>query len=331
MSHQEKTQVITGAFGYSGRHIAQMLLDQGSSSIKTITGHPERAAHHPLGKTIAAAPFNFHDPQLLTQTLRGTSVLYNTYWVRFDYGSTTHQRAVENTKILIDCAAEAGVERFVHVSITNPSLDSPLPYFSGKAELERHLRRSGLSHAILRPTVLFGGRDVLINNIAWILRRAPLFGVPGAGRYGVQPIHVDDLARLAVDLGHDRENVTVDAVGPETFSYIDLVRRIAAAIDRRALVLPMPKWMILAAAKVLGAALHDVVLTPEEIDGLSANLLVSDEPPTGTTSFSQWLEDNAATLGRRYANELSRHFDTRDGERSADPTFELPETRNVDA
>ena len=87
----------------------------------------------------------------------------------------------------------------MHISITNPSLDSPLPYFRGKAILEKEIRASGISHAIVRPTVLFGKEDILINNITYLLRRLPVFAIPGSGDYRLQPIYVEDLAEIAVE------------------------------------------------------------------------------------------------------------------------------------
>ena len=297
--------MITGAFGYSGRAIATRLLDAGEE-VRIITGHVHR--DDPFGGRVSIARLAFDEPGELRRALEGVTVLYNTYWVRFDHGRNTHDAAVRNTRALIDAAVAAGVERLVHVSITNPSLDSPLPYFRGKAELEGALASSGLSHAILRPAVLFGGRDVLINNIAWLLRRLPLFAIAGDGSYGIQPIHVDDQAALAVTLGAQRNNVVVDAVGPEAFTFEELVRLVRGAVDSRSRILHVPPSLLHVAAWAAGLVLRDVVLTRDEIDGLMANLLVSDDDPTGTTRFTDWLGRHAEELGRRYANELKRHY-----------------------
>ncbi len=302
---ENNLHVVTGAFGYSGSHIAQQLLDDGAR-VRTLTGHPDRP--HPLQSRVEAHRLAFDDPAALTESLRGARVLYNTYWVRFAHGDATHQRAVNQLQTLIRAAAEAGVQRVVHTSITHPSADSPLPYFRGKAEVETALMNSGLSYAILRPAVFFGGRDVLINNIAFLLRRLPIFGLPGKGDYGIQPIHVEDMARLAVAQGRSTDNVVLDAVGPETYSYRELVRTVARAIGKRRLILRMPGWLVLAAAKVVGWFVKDNLLTADEVDGLRANLLVSADPPTGTTKFSTWLTDHAPDLGVHYANEISRHY-----------------------
>jgi NADH dehydrogenase len=295
---------ITGASGYSGRHIAELLLAQGKT-VRSLTGHPDRP--DPFGGRVEVRKFAFDDPARMRDALSGVQVLYNTYWVRFAHAAASHALAVEHSRRLFQAAVEAGVERIVHVSITNPSLDSPLPYFRGKAEVERALGAASISHAVLRPAVFFGGRDVLINNIAWLLRRLPIFGVV-PGSYGLQPIHIDDMARLAVEQGETRTTVTIDAVGPEALGFGELVRLVRRAVGSRALVAPVPPWLLLLASRLLGPLVGDVVLTADEVAGLTTNLLVSKGPPTAPTRFTTWLADHADELGRAWANELARHF-----------------------
>jgi uncharacterized protein YbjT (DUF2867 family) len=299
-----QVHAVTGAFGYSGLHITRLLLDQGAA-VRSLTGHPDRP--DPFGGRVEVRRFRFEDPARMREDLADVKVLYNTYWVRFDHGDSTHARAVEHSRRLFQAAAEAGVERVVHVSITNPSLDSPLPYFRGKAEVEQALAGTSLSHAILRPAVFFGGRDVLINNIAWLLRRLPVFGL-APGRYGLQPIHVEDLARLAVAQGASRATVTLDAVGPEALGFDELVRLVRRAVGSRALVVTVPPWLLLLASRLLRPVVGDVALTRDEVDGLRANLLVSRAPPTGSTRFTEWLRAHAPELGGTWASELGRHF-----------------------
>ncbi len=295
--------VVTGAFGFTGQHIARLLLERGLR-VRTLTGHPDRP--NPFGGEVEVVRFRFDDPSALVESLRGATVLYNTYWVRFGYGGVSYEQAVANTKLLFAAAREAGVARVVHVSITNPDAGSPLPYFRGKAELEQALVSSGLSYAILRPTVLFGRGDILINNIAWLLRRFPAFGVFGSGSYQIQPVSVADLAALAVEMSARRDSVVLDAVGPETYTYDELVRLIRDRIGSRARIMHLPPLLGLAVAKVAGLFLGDVVVTREEIAGLMAGLLVSHDPPTCPTRFSEWLAAHAGELGRGYASELPR-------------------------
>jgi NADH dehydrogenase len=299
-------QAVTGAFGYSGKYIARRLLEEGHTVI-TLTNSTDRA--NEFGGRIRAFPLAFDRPDDLARALDGVDALYNTYWVRFNHKEFTHADAVRNTMVLFDAAKRAGVGRVVHISITNPSEDSPLEYFSGKARLERALRESGLSYAILRPTVLFGKEDILINNIAWALRHLPAFGVFGDGSYRLQPIYVEDLAGLADQLGQGRENAVVNAIGPETFTYRQLVETIARLIGVKKPILSVSPGAGYRVAKAIGAATGDVMITREEIEGLMAGLLCVDTPPTGATRLTDWIREHADTLGRAYTSELARRTD----------------------
>ena len=300
-----RIDLVTGAFSFSGRHIAQILLERGIA-LRTLTGHPDRT--HPFGDRIEVCPYSFDDPRELQRKLEGVDTLFNTYWVRFDYGAEGHARAIENNRRLFAAARSAGVRRIVHVSIANPSESSPLPYYRGKAQLERELRESGMSHAIVRPTVLFGEGGILINNIAWLLRRFPVFAIPGRGDYRIQPVHVDDLAKLCVEAGDRSENVVVDAVGPETYRYRDLVRLIRRVTASRSMLVHLAPPLALRLGQLLGRLEGDVLITRDELEGLRRDLLISYRAPTCTTQLSQWLEANRDLVGRRYLSELALHY-----------------------
>lgn len=295
--------IVTGAFGYTGKYIAARLLKEGVR-VRTLTNSLNRA--NPFGGQVEAMPYSFDDFDNLVESLRGATALYNNYWVRFNHKDFHHSEAVENTLKMIAAAKQAGVARFVHVSITNPSEDSNLTYFAGKAKLERVLIESGLSYAILRPTVIFGKEDVLINNIAWALRRVPVFGVFGDGKYRLQPIFVDDLAALAVEQGKSRENCIIDAIGPETFTYRELVQTIGAIIGVRRLIIGVPPWFGYAVGSLISRLQGDVFITREEIDGLMQDLLYTQSPPARTTKFTDWVREHRDTLGVKYASELAR-------------------------
>ncbi|MBI1319258.1 MAG: NAD(P)H-binding protein [Candidatus Hydrogenedens sp.] len=294
---------VTGAYGYSGRYIAEKLLARGHRVI-TLTNSPARP--NAFAGDVAAYPLRFDDVNALAESLRDVEVLYNTYWVRFNHALFQHADAVNNTLALFDAAKRAGVRRVVHVSITNPTEESPLEYFHGKARLERALRESGIAHTILRPAVLFGGDDILINNIAWALRRLPVFGVFGRGDYRIQPIHVDDFAQLAVEGGEDSGNRIVEAIGPETYTYRALVETIADSIGVSRPIVSVPPWLGLATGQIISRWQNDVFITREEIRGLMDDLLYVDAPPAGTTRLSDWAREHGDTLGRRYASELAR-------------------------
>lgn len=295
--------VVTGAFGFSGKYIARRLLDEGYQ-VRTLTNSLNRS--NPFGDKIKASPFNFDNPEKLIESLQGASVLYNNYWVRFNYPDFTYSLAVNNTLKLFDAAKKAKIKKIVHISITNPSEDSPFEYFRGKAKLEHALIESGLSYAILRPAVLFGKEDILINNIAWMLRKFPVFGVFGDGNYRLQPIYADDLAKLAVEQGQKEDNCIIDAIGPETFTYKELVRVIGKAIGKRRPIISIPPAIGYLVGWFVGKVAGDIMITYDEIEGLMADLLCTDSPPAGKTRLTDWIKENSSTLGMRYASELAR-------------------------
>ena len=255
-----------------------------------------------------AVPFNFDKPEELLESLRGAKTLYNTYWVRYPHGQLSFDKAVENNRTLIAAAEEAGIRRIVHISITNPSEDSPFPYFRGKALVEKAIIQSKLSYAITRPTVIFGPEGILMNNIAWLLRKFPIFAVPGSGDYRIQPVFVEDVAEIAVRAGHQDDNIVLDAVGPETYTFGELVRMIASQINKRAKIVHVRPRMALFLAKLIGYAVKDAVITKDEIEGLMSNLLVSEGEPTAPTLFSEWLGQNAGKIGIRYISGLERRY-----------------------
>ncbi len=300
---KQELHVVTGAFVYSGKYIAARLLKE-NRRVRTLTNSLQR--DNPFGEEVEARPYNFEDFTALIESLRGAAVLYNTYWVRFNTREFQHSTAVENSLKLFQAAKEAGVKRVVHVSITNPSLDSPLEYFSGKACLEKALIDTGLSYAILRPAVLFGKEDILINNIAWTLRHLPVFGIFGSGNYRLQPIFVDDFAALAVEQGRQKRNCIINAIGPETFAYRDLVLQLGAIIGIRRPLIYLPPSVGYAAGTVLGRLMDDIMITRDEIEGLMQDLLYTNAPPAGTTRLTDWARQNAAGLGAHYASELAR-------------------------
>lgn len=304
-STSSDTVVITGAFSYTGKYATRLLLSRGHR-IRTLTFHPERT--NPFGDAVQVFPYNFDHPGRLTETLRGASTLVNTYWVRFPHGASTFETAVQNTRALINASKGAGVRRIVHVSIANPSLQSPLGYYKGKAQLEQAVLDSGLSYTILRPTVIFGLEDILINNIAWFVRRFPAFGIPGDGSYRIRPIYVEDMAQLIADAVDQQGNTVLDAVGPETFGFEELVRLIAVQVGRSVRFVHLPMPLAYLSTLVTGWFVRDVVLTWQEYKGLMANLLAPDGPSSGETRLSQWLASNREHVGGQYASEVARHF-----------------------
>lgn len=303
-----KTIAITGVLGYSGRYIAAEAARRGWRVVG-LTNSAGRLAN-PSGYELRPMPWSSRE-----NVMEGVDVLVNTYWVRFSYtgaghATFSHAEAVENTRLLFEAARRAGVGRVVHTSITQPDAASPLPYFRGKAELENALAATGVPHSILRPAILFGetpAESILINNMAWTLRHLPLVATFGRGSYGLQPIHVQDFAELALDEAVQLEpQRIVNAVGAETFTFRELWQELARCMGIWRPIVPVPAALGSLAAGILGRIVGDVMLTRDEIEGLSQGRLAVPGPTEGTRSLSHWMREYASTLGREYASELAR-------------------------
>lgn len=285
--------LVTGAFGNTGSVIAALLQGDGRT-VRTLTDHaPYDAA------SIDVRPFAFDDPDRLATAFDGVTTFYNTFWARTG-GADGFDALVARSKALFDAAQQAGVQRIVHLSVANPSADSPYAYFRGKARVEQLVGECGVPSAIVRPALIFGGRTVLMNNLAWSLRRLPVFGVAAGGGYPVRPVHVDDVARLCVGA---MVGTVTDAVGPERPTFRQLVTDVRSAVGGYARIVSMPTPLVLAAGKALGLVLRDDLLTAEELRSTVDGLADTDGVATGEVAVSEWLHLQAPTLGRRYQSE----------------------------
>jgi uncharacterized protein YbjT (DUF2867 family) len=296
---------VTGAFGFTGRAIAEALLARGD---RVVTLTRRTPGEDPLASRLTVVPLAFDRPADLAEALRGVDTLFNTYWIRFPRGSATFERAVVDSAVLFAAARRAGVRRIVHISVAGASPSAPTPYIRAKGQLEGMLRSSGLDWAIVRPTLTYGPNDILVNNLAWSLRRLPVYGVPGDGRYPIQPVHVEDVARICLDVAEGRSGAIVDAAGPETLPFREVVAIVRSAVRSRSLVVGMPHWAVLAASRLLGRVVRDVVLTRDEILELTSGWLTSKDPPRGRIRFSDWAPANGHLLGHRWSSELARNY-----------------------
>ena len=299
---------VTGAFSFSGRAIARRLVEEGHEVVTLIRRTPDR---DPFDGAVRMALVDLADPATLLPALQDVDTLYNTHWIRFPRGGLTYETAIAHTRNLVSAAREAGVRRLVHLSVVNAAESSPTPYFVAKARLEAEVKAMGVSHAIVRPTMTFGPGDILVNNLCWVLRRFPAFAVPGDGRFRLQPVHVDDVAAIAVTAGQRTEDLTLDAAGPEVLAFDDFVRILARAVDRRPWLVHAPPLLSLVASRLLGLLVNDILLTRDEVTELTSSLLVSSQSPLGTTRISEWAPANAGLLGRAYHSELARHYRVR--------------------
>jgi uncharacterized protein YbjT (DUF2867 family) len=296
-----KRAVVTGAFSFLGAAVAKELQRRGFT-VSTLTNRRPPAG----APEIPATPLVFESDHL-SSALRGADVLVNTYWIRLPYRGRTFESAAEDSRTLFGAAKAAGVGRIVHVSVTNASLASPLGYYRGKAEVDAILNGSGLPHAIVRPTLIVGENDVLTSNIAWFLRRLPIFPVPDGGAYRLQPVTLTDAARIVADAAETGGDLDIDAAGPEVLTFDEYLQVLAAAQGLRLRRISVPGWLALAGISAIELFLRDTVLSREELAGLEGELLVSRAAPRGAESVRVWLSAHGEALGRAYVNDRRRH------------------------
>jgi uncharacterized protein YbjT (DUF2867 family) len=298
--------VITGASGFIGGAIAARLIDR--AEVRGLTSHP---AKDRFAGRVRSFGYDFDDPARMAPAFRDADVFVNSYYIRFPYRGLTFDHAVARTASLLAQAHAAGVRRIVHVSVSNADERSDLPYYRNKARIEHLVAQSGIGFTILRPALVVGDGDILVNNIAYFLRRLPVFTIFGGGRYRLQPITLDAFAEIAVeaiDGGH--ADATLPVAGPSDWAFIDLVDAVRRGVGSRSRIVSAPAWFALAGLKVAGLLLRDVVLTPDEIKGLTREYLFAERPIRRGADFAEWLADPRvrSTLGRRYQSELARHF-----------------------
>ncbi len=298
-----RTDVVTGAFSFTGRYIAERLLADGRR-VTTLTNHPDRTT--PFADEVRAEPYRFDDPEALAASFEGADTLYNTFWIRDPRAGPPPGNAVRYSRRLIRAAEAADVRRIVHFSVSKAT-ESPLPYYRAKASVERLVEEADLSHAILRPTLVFGRDDLLVNNLAWVLRRFPVFPVFGDGSYRVQPVFVGDVADIAVEQGGMTGDQTVDVAGPETYPFEALVRLLVEHLSARCHLVRAPPRLAHLGVRALERLFRDVILRWDEVRGLMSELLVSDAPPNGETSFDDWLSVHAHRLGTEYTSYRERY------------------------
>lgn len=298
--------LVTGGSGYIGGAITERLL--GRATLRSLTSHPRR---NRFGGQVRLFPYNFDRPTEMGDAFTGVDVFVNTYYVRFNYGATNFERAVESTRELISLARQARVGRIVHVSVSNASEQSPLPYYKNKGRIERIVRESGLDYTILQPAIVVGPHDILVNNIAYFLRRLPVFAMFGSGGYRVQPMTLDAFADVALEAidGSHRGRV-LPLAGPQDWTFAEMVRAIRSAIGSQAQIIHVPSALAFVGLKIAGWLLGDVVLTSDEIKGLTREYLYVAQPLRLGEDFGTWLNRPgiASDLGLHYQSELARHF-----------------------
>ena len=171
------------------------------------------------------------------------------------------------TERLVAAAQEAGVRRLVYISGAGAGPDAKRVWFRAKARAESAVRASGLPYTIIRPTWIYGPRDIALNRFIGFARALPVVPLTNLGRQPMAPVFIDDVARLAADSLTDEAAIdqVFEVGGPETMPIKEVVRRAIGAAGLRRPILPGPAPLLKLAAIPL-SWLPNPILTPSAVD-----------------------------------------------------------------
>lgn len=242
--HQRLITIFGGA-GFIGRHLVRKLAT-GGWRIRVISRSPGLAGHlQPLGDVgqIVVQPESGGDEAALGRLLEGSSAVVNLVGILYE---TSKQRFDdvhgERPGRIARAAAEAGVERLVHVSAIGADDQSSSAYAQSKAKGETTLRQAFENAVIIRPSIIIGPEDDFFNRFAAMARVTPALPLIGGGKTRFQPVYVGNVAD-AIIAGLERDDAlgrTYEIGGPETYSFEELLRYMLEVIGRKRYLIDLP-------------------------------------------------------------------------------------------
>jgi uncharacterized protein YbjT (DUF2867 family) len=248
------TILVTGANGFVGRHAVPNLLDAGHRVIGLVRtpagGDVLQASLQAAGRTpIELRTGDVTDVASLPPALTDVDAVLHLAAIPRDLRGGADLRLVntEGTRAVVEAMRAAGIRRLVHLGAMGVEDDPKLHYASSKAKAEALVRASGLDWTILKPSLQFGPGDGFFNIIGDLVRLSPgIVPVPGRGDARFQPIHVDDVGRVAAASFADPGTIghSFELGGPRIWTYREITEEVLRALGKRRLILPMPVPLI---------------------------------------------------------------------------------------
>jgi uncharacterized protein YbjT (DUF2867 family) len=244
----DRIVAIAGGSGFIGRTIARRLAALPQLRVRVLSRDPGRARAKLAGLEADFVRGEVTEPGTLPAALAGASAVVSA--VQFDgypienprRGLTFERIDLGGTLALLAAAKAAGVTRFIYISGAAADENSRHPGFRAKGKAERAIRESGLEYTILRPSLVYGPDDTVVNGFAKAIRLAPVFPVPGSGRQTLQPVLVDDLAAcVALAISGRGQNGTYEIGGPDLMTFDDLIRLIMDLTGHRRPIVHVPE------------------------------------------------------------------------------------------
>lgn len=273
------TVVVTGASGFVGSHTCRELLSAGFK-VRALVHNPAKAAERLAHLAVDVRAGDIRDGEFVRSALDGSNAVVHLAAIAIERGSSSYESVNgAATRVVIDAALAAGVQRFIHMSQNGSDSSSPYPFLRSKGEAQDMIVASGLKWTVLRPSVIFGPEDEFVNVLARLIRLTPfVLPLPDDGRALFQPIAVGDVARVIVRAL--QRDTTVGAVcplgGPAPLTLRQMVERIMVAMRTTRSIVGVPIAIVRPAVGVLEHVLPNPPVTTSLLDLLSINNTVPD-------------------------------------------------------
>lgn len=314
--HPMSTILVTGASGFVGQHIVPALLDAGHHVVALVRtpNSGEAVADRLAPAQRADLELRTGDvtrPDSLPAALAGVDGVVHLVAIPRDFRGGADLRLIntEGTRAVVQAMTSAGVLRLVHMGALGVQDEPDLHYASSKAKAEALVRESGLDWTILKPSLQFGPGDGFFNIIADLVRLSPgIVPVPGNGGSRFQPIHVDDVARVAVDSFSDPSTIksSFELGGPRYWTYKEITQEVLRALDKRRLIVPMPVPIIRLVARVAEFVRFPFPVATDQLRQLKLdNIGPLDVIPTRFGFQPRGMEGQLAYLRQKKAEQVA--------------------------
>jgi uncharacterized protein YbjT (DUF2867 family) len=272
---------VFGGSGFLGRHVVRALVKR-DYRVRVAVRRPDLAGHlQPLGRVgqIHAVQANLRYPASVTAAAADSSLVINLCGILQQGGAQTFDSVqAKGAEAVAQAAASAGA-KLIHVSAIGADAKSLSRYARSKAEGEALVRRAMPDAIIMRPSIVFGPEDDFFNRFASLARMSPVLPLLGGGATKLQPVYVGDVARAIVAAadGHARDGATYELGGGEVKSMREIMEFVLRTIERKRMLAPLPFGLASLKAVFLQFAPSPLRLTPDQVELLKSDNVVSDE------------------------------------------------------
>ncbi len=293
---------ITGATGFVGRNLARALSYQGHELILIARGIDgrDRTVRRMHDARFAACPIT--DEDTLATLFQGCDAVAHCAGINRESGSQTFRTVhTIGTQAVMNAARKAQVNRVVLLSFLLARPDCGSAYHESKWQAEEIVRAAGIDYTVLKAGIIYGRGDHLVDHLAHSLYTIRLFASIGNRDHAVAPVAIEDLVRIlrACLLEGRLKNETVSVLGPERLTFVEVVRRVARALEKNVLIFPMPLWIFGAAAWTMERVMKIPLISVAQVRMLTEGVA---DPLPGIHALPEDLAPR-----RRFTVEQIRH------------------------